>query len=73
MNPQVPEERQVMVGAGVVRAGEDGPITFNNLASLRMHEQDACRAAEHRGFRNGVFAAGLMALAVLIFRMIHFG
>lgn len=73
MTPQVPENKSVMIGQGTVRA-EDGPITFTSMVSLRLYVEDACRkeaaAAYGKGFRMGLIAAGLLGLAVAIFRMI---
>lgn len=68
MSPQVPENQEVFVGMDSITA-LDGPITFNNLASLRIHEESACQAKFDRGyrvgFRMGVIAAGLLVLAVV--------
>jgi hypothetical protein len=73
MSPQCPENKEILIGAGIITA-LDGPITFTNLASLRIHEADACQAAFDKGyragFRMGLIAAGLLALAVALFRMI---
>lgn len=66
----IPEDKEIVVGAGVVRC-EDGPITFNSLGSLRLHENDICLKASESsykiGFRMGFTAAVCILGAAWLF------
>lgn len=59
----LPENQEVLVGAGTVRC-EDGPITFNTVHSLKLHEENISRVAAASGFRRGLLAATCLYVAI---------
>lgn len=58
------ENQTVLVGAETITC-EDGPIIFNSLGSLRLHEQNICEKVRREAYRFG-FRMGGIAVACVI-------
>lgn len=60
----IPEDKEIVVGDGSIRC-EDGPITFNSLGSLRLHENDITQKASESGYKVG-FRMGFIAAVCIL-------
>lgn len=59
----IPEDKEIVVGAGSIRC-EDGPITFNSLGSLRLHENDIILKASESNYRIGFRMGFISAVCI---------